>query len=75
MPFLKKRKVSLVHEITEKSKRNGFRRAVFSTNKPPKDKYVGEWVNDKKEGIGTEYRRYDNNLFNNKIILISHKHY
>ncbi|XP_058793979.1 MORN repeat-containing protein 3-like [Phymastichus coffea] len=44
-------------DLKERAKRNGFRRSIFSTHWYPKDKYVGQWRNDEKEGRGMEIYR------------------
>lgn len=49
---------TFAYDVKEKSKRNGFRHSIFSTHWYPKDKYVGQWRNDKKEGKGIEIYRY-----------------
>ena len=55
MPFLKPIKGSITKTRIKNAERNGLRHAIFSPNK---NKYIGEWSEDKKNGKGSEFTRF-----------------
>ncbi|XP_033215646.1 MORN repeat-containing protein 3-like isoform X2 [Belonocnema kinseyi] len=67
MPFLKPIKLSVTKLRTQNSERNGLRNAIFS---PEKNKYIGEWSEDKRNGKGIELTSenfiYEGNWLNGK---------
>ncbi|KAL7307733.1 hypothetical protein TKK_0000407 [Trichogramma kaykai] len=58
MPFLKCHKESRLKGLIERSKRNGWRCAIYDNGLPPdKSRYIGNWENDAKQGFGIQYWR------------------
>lgn len=69
MPFLKSKDhilYSRTKQIEEKAKRNGLRHAVFNS---VKEKYVGQWEDDRKTGLGVifarDYYKYEGHMKDN----------
>lgn len=72
MPFLKKKETILysrIKEIEEKAKRNGLRHTIFNSLK---ERYIGEWKNDCKSGLGVIYAK--NNIKYEGYMKDNHPH-
>lgn len=53
-PNTGRRKDSLVKQKEEMSKKNGLHHKIFSVDKYTVNEYIGEWLDDKKHGYGTQ---------------------
>ncbi|XP_015594249.1 MORN repeat-containing protein 3 isoform X2 [Cephus cinctus] len=59
MPISKTIKTNRITARDKLSDRNGWRHSIYSPSAPAKDYYKGQWKDDKKEGKGTEFTRYN----------------